>query len=700
MRAFACRIAIALFTIGFCPALPGRELRSAIELNSVIFGDETNTVPFCLEATATETIPPDTRKSRSFMDETGAVQLYLSIANSNLTIQAGDRLELSGITSPKLSLSGSALAYKVRRIAHGPPPSPIPIKGYEFFSGRHINRLVRLTGLVRNVFMDEIDPNITIVELHSDGETIPIPLLTDSTRKETIQRLIGAKVSVVGTVSPRGVSSRVHAGGVLSTHDDGSRFKIITPPPDDPFNAPDISPLFRMRPSDVANCGWHTAKGCVLCVWNNTHILLRTNDGKTLRANLDTPALPMVGANIAVCGIPEVDLFYITLNLSKWKRLDDSKATELSVAVQTTDLLTDKSGIRKIRPGFYGKLIRLRGIVSTLGPDVENGPGFILECDRQTVGVIFGNACQGLSAPPVGTTVEVSGICLVRSESWAPSRHFPRLTGVDVVLRTPEDLTVVAHPPWWTTARLLYALGTLSILIILVLIWNASLRVLVARRSRQLVREQAEKLGAEFRVEERTRLAAELHDSVAQNLSSVSMQLDAVQMAAHDLAEPFREALGLASKTLLSCRQELRNCLWDLRSQALDEPDLGNAVQKALKPHLNGAALRIRFNVSRRLVSDQTAHAVLRILRELAANSLRHGHARNLTIAGCLDGRLLKFSLADDGAGFDPVHAAGVERGHFGLSGIHDRVNKMHGTFEISSEPGRGTKAVVTLNAQ
>ena len=77
MRAFACRIAIALFTIGFCPALPGRELRSAIELNSVIFGDETNTVPFCLEATATETIPPDTRKSRSFMDETGAVQLYL-----------------------------------------------------------------------------------------------------------------------------------------------------------------------------------------------------------------------------------------------------------------------------------------------------------------------------------------------------------------------------------------------------------------------------------------------------------------------------------------------------------------------------------------------------------------------------------------------------------------------------------------------
>ena len=157
---------------------------------------------------------------------------------------------------------------------------------------------------------------------------------------------------------------------------------------------------------------------------------------------------------------------------------------------------------------------------------------------------------------------------------------------------------------------------------------------------------------------------------------------------------------------LVNCHTQLATTVFrsycdDLTgSQALDEPDLGNAVQKTLRPHLNGTALRIRFNVSRRLVSDQTAHAVLRILRELAANALRHGHARNLTVAGCLDGRLLKFSLADDGAGFDPAHAAGVEHGHFGLSGIHDRVNKMHGTFEISSEPGRGTKAVVTLNAQ
>ena len=178
------------------------------------------------------------------------------------------------------------------------------------------------------------------------------------------------------------------------------------------------------------------------------------------------------------------------------------------------------------------------------------------------------------------------------------------------------------------------------------------------------------------------------------------MQLDAVQLAAHDLAEPFRTALGLASKTLLSCRQELRNCLWDLRSQALDEPDLGNAVLKTLKPHLNGAVLRIRFNVSRRLVSDQTAHAVLRILRELAANALHHGHAKNLTVAGCLDGRLLRFSLTDDGSGFDPKRVSGVDSGHFGLSGIRDRVNKSHGTFEILSDPGRGTKAVVTLNAQ
>ena len=693
---------ILLSVLGICSALSGRELRSAAELNAVIFGDETNCATFRIEAVALENMSPsDSSHCISVKDDTGFVRLYISTSDSNGTVRAGDRLALTGVTSPVLSQSGAAHAHRTRLIAHGPPPAPLRITGSEFFSEKHINRLVRLTGLVRSVFTDEIDPQILFVELHADGETILIPLLATPGVQEKAQRLTGARVAVTGAVSPRGVSVRTHAGAMLEIRNDLSNFEILEPPPADLFAAPDVRALDRLRPSDIAHLEWHTARGRVLCVWGGTHVLVRTDDGTSLRADLDDTRPPMPGANVAVCGFPELNLFYLSLNRAKWKPLDETLAPpESPVPVSTSDLLTDEAGRRMIRPEFHGRAVTLRGVVTPLGLDAENGPGFVLDCDRQTVGVIFGNGCAGLEAPPVGATVDVTGICLVKSEPWTPSRHFPRLTGVDLVVRTPADLSVIAQPPWWTPARFLIALAVLAVLFALILVWNASLRLLVARRSRQLVREQAEKLGAELRIDERTRLAAELHDSVAQNLSSVSMQLDAVQMAAHSLAEPFREALGLASKTLLSCRQELRNCLWDLRSQALDEPDLGNAVQKTLRPHLNGAALRIRFNVSRRLVSDQTAHAVLRILRELAANALRHGHARNLTVAGCLDGRLLKFSLADDGAGFDPAHAAGVERGHFGLSGIHDRVNKMHGTFEISSEPGRGAKAVVTLNAQ
>ena len=695
------KMVILLPVLGICSALSGQELRSAAELNAVIYGDKTNCATFRIEAVALESMSyRDASHCICVQDDTGAVRLYISSTNCNFNVQAGDRLDLSGVTSPVLSQSGAAHAHKARLLAHGTPPTPLRITGSEFFSRKHVNRLVRLTGLVRSAFTDEIDPRILIVELHADGETILIPLLADPSVRENVQGLTGARVAVTGTVSPRGVSARTHAGAMLEIRNVLSNFEILEPPPADLFAAPDVRTLDRLRPIDIAHLEWHTARGRVLCVWDGGHVLLRTEDGKSIRADLDDARPPQVGANVAVCGFPELNLFYLNLNRARWKPLDDSFAPpEAPIPVRTVDLLTDETGRKMIRPEFHGKAVTLRGVVTPLGPDVENGPGFVLNCDRQTVGVIFGDD-GGCAVPPVGSTVDVTGICLVKSEPWTPSRHFPRLTGVDIILRTPADLSVVAQPPWWTPTRFLIALAVLAVLFALILVWNASLRLLVARRSRQLVREQAEKLGAELRIDERTRLAAELHDSVAQNLSSVSMQLDAVQMAAHNLAEPFRESLDLASKTLLSCRQELRNCLWDLRSQALDEPDLGNAVQKTLRPHLNGAALRIRFNVSRRLVSDQTAHAVLRILRELAANALRHGHARNLTVAGCLDGRLLKFSLADDGSGFDPAHAAGVEHGHFGLSGIHDRVNKMHGTFEISSEPGRGTKAVVTLNAQ
>ena len=603
-------------------------------------------------------------------------------------LHPGDVIAVSGHTVTALPAADTVYADDWRVIGRGKPSEPAVITPTDLQNGGHDDELVILRGIVTDAFADDIDNRYFWMSV-SDGTNTSyasINITAEANSHERTQRLVGARIEVPVCVCRDSKNSYRRKLGRNAMTFSLNEVRVLDPPPADPFDI-----LGRQR-----------YRGQVLVTWQGRHTLLRLRDtAEYCRVEFAKEVLPKMGDFIEVSGIPMTDFYCDNLACAVWRPTAEWTVREATVSdIVPQDILASSSGTRN-EPGIYplynGNLVRLTGRVIAAA-----GAGSVLKmvCKGQVVPVDISSAPGLESLLEPGCEVSVCGICLLDVPNWTHGGPFPQISGFTLVVRKADEVTVLARPPWWTPARFLIALGALVMLIVLVLVWNASLRILVARRSRQLVREQAQKLDAELRIDERTRLAAELHDSVAQNLSSVSMQLDAVQLAAHSLAEPFRSALGLASKTLLSCRQELRNCLWDLRSQALNEPDLGSAILKTLKPHLCGAALRIRFNVSRRLVSDQTAHAVLRILRELAANAIHHGHAKNLTVAGCLDGRLLKFSLTDDGCGFNPKHVAGVDSGHFGLSGIRDRIKKTHGTFEISSEPGRGTKAVVTLNAQ
>ena len=87
------------------------------------------------------------------------------------------------------------------------------------------------------------------------------------------------------------------------------------------------------------------------------------------------------------------------------------------------------------------------------------------------------------------------------------------------------------------------------------------------------------------------------------------------------------------------------------------------------------------------------------MIRELAANAVRHGHATEIHVAGCIeDGRLL-CSVRDNGEGFDPASAPGPEEGHFGLQGIRERMEAANGSVEIESSPGKGTRVVISMPA-
>ena len=252
---------------------------------------------------------------------------------------------------------------------------------------------------------------------------------------------------------------------------------------------------------------------------------------------------------------------------------------------------------------------------------------------------------------------------------------------MSIVPRSPVDVTVVRRPPWWTPRRF-----AAVILVLLVLLGAIILKNSLDRKF------------ARLKLDERTRLAIELHDSLSQALAGFTCQLavdsDAVRRDPALLVSRIR----VAEKMLDSCRAELKNCLFDLRSNTLGENDFSKAVQMTLAGLSNEVTLRLRSAaVVRSKMDDATVHATLAIIRELVSNAIRHGMAATVFVGASCEKNMLLVSVRDDGCGFNPDTSAGIDEGHFGLNGIRERLLKLHGSLQIHSTPGKGTRVRFTI---
>ena len=353
--------------------------------------------------------------------------------------------------------------------------------------------------------------------------------------------------------------------------------------------------------------------------------------------------------------------------------------------------------IREFTSGkFDSQLVRVRGLVKDVFRD-ELDPAWtylVLTTANDAIYAAFMTKDQKSfdGASLIGCEVLVDGIC---NPNEGGARHH---TGRTLIAENKDSLIVIRKPVFWTLTRLLVVSGILLAALIAVFLWNIALRIAVERKSRDLLRSNIAQVKAELRVDERTRLATELHDSVAQDLLGISLQIDTALRIADTNRDRMLQMMKSASRMLKMCRDELRNSLWDLRNKAFDEPDMDKAIRQTLAPHIGDARIRIRFDVPRQKLQDSTAHDLFRILRELTSNAVVHGGARNIMIAGVLDAGKLRFSVQDDGIGFIPDSRPNTEQGHFGLDGIRERVLRHHGTMQIVSSPGKGCKVSITLS--
>lgn len=271
----------------------------------------------------------------------------------------------------------------------------------------------------------------------------------------------------------------------------------------------------------------------------------------------------------------------------------------------------------------------------------------------------------------------------------------PELTGVGGDGRLDAG-SLFVRSPWWLHTELLVIIGLLLAGLATMSAWNLSIRIVSRQRARRLLQEEIAHARTRLKVEERTELAVEIHDSVSQALTGIALQLEAALATGRQDPARAEKSLATASQMLASCRRELRGCLWDLRTRTFEEHDLTEALVQTLAPHLKDVRAHVRFNVSRSRLSESTTHAIIKIVRELTVNAIRHGRATTLRIAGEMTGDVIRFSVTDNGCGFDAATAPGPRDGHFGLQGIRERLRKYGGSLTLAANRP-GTKATVTL---
>jgi len=291
-----------------------------------------------------------------------------------------------------------------------------------------------------------------------------------------------------------------------------------------------------------------------------------------------------------------------------------------------------------------------------------------------------------------GSVVKIIGVCVARPKEASGRDANP--LGAQIWLRGPDDVAILARPPWWTMRRVLIALGAVAVLTVLAFFWVIALRRQVQAQTERIRKHLSEQMVQE----ERVRIARDFHDTLEQHLVGLGLTIQAAEAETED-PERIRDLLREAAEMARHTRQEARHAIWELRTGAIPSLGVATLIEQELSPIAQAA--RVNFIVK----TDGAPHSLpviiqnhlLRIAQEGFTNALKHAKPERIDIRLSYSLEEVRLSIFDDGAGFDTERVVRKDFGAFGLAGMRERAVRMKGTFDIISSPGQGTRLQIRV---
>jgi signal transduction histidine kinase len=200
-------------------------------------------------------------------------------------------------------------------------------------------------------------------------------------------------------------------------------------------------------------------------------------------------------------------------------------------------------------------------------------------------------------------------------------------------------------------------------------------------------------------LDERNRLAREMHDTLIQGCVGVSALLEAQSSIGQAEKSNGHDLLEYARTQIRSTIDEARQAVWNLRQNSSTVASLAPELEAMTQQISHEFGIPVEFRaVGKPFGLDQSAvHDLLMATREALYNAVRHGQPHIVRVEACFEDQWCRVKISDDGSGFDFASMVKSSTGHYGLIGMRERVERVGGKFILNSRIGAGTDLVIEV---
>lgn len=633
------------------------------------------TTPVVIEGVVTGTMP-----SGAFRLHDGEAGIYIRRTTEGQALTPGDRVRVSGVLR-KGGFSPWITPHHVVTLGRGEFPAAESATFPLLASGVADNQWLEVEGVVRAVERLETR-DFVMLDLAMTGGNLRVFVNDDGT--SAYDHLVDAAVRLRG-VAAVNVNKHGHVVEPTFRVPSLAEIKIVQAAQSDVFARP-LVPIHGLMKTIQSTRYPHRVRtrGVVTRRLSPTRLFVR-DGGLGLKVETAAPTDFAPGDVIEVAGYPVMVEGLEALQFSVCREVDSAPAPE-PVKATVADLL---------QGSHNADLVRLRARLVDWVVAGQNVTLVFQSGDHLVKGLLTRSTLHGeVALPEKNSLVDVTGICVIGDleDVW-----FYQPRSFLLLLADLADLHVVEAPSWWTAQRLGWALGIAGIVLVAVAGWVRSLRRQIERK-RGVIEQQARHAAA---LEERSRIARELHDTLEQGLTGLSLQMKAIETDLDQAPDRVRSRLSSARQMLRQSRALARNAIRELRTEVVQgrHEGLVDGLKRVANSWNHSGALSATVHLTGRVrkLPREVEHQLLGIGTEAMTNAVKHGRAETVEVELAFQRHALVLRVKDNGVGFDPAQQLEKSSGCFGLIGMRERAREIGAAIQFNSSPQQGTEVLVAV---